>query len=210
MYVHSCRQRRFTGWPLLVCSSERKSFLPSITAPAKPTMNPVKTVPAGVDAGTAAGARARTVSRRRSGARRPARHRYWSIRDLSRRMWQGRGYELLRAVIHTGILPATRSARSWWVSDEDVLGLQEAFEARGGRVRAFRGLDRWLRDRCYALPLTPQVEELLGARGEAGLAWRGTAYLPKTRWRAETSAGGDVVYRHRSGAMASPTHQPAA
>src|SRR5687768_9876317 len=36
---------------------------------------------------------------RLAAADRRARRRYWSVRDLSRRLWLGRGYELLRELI---------------------------------------------------------------------------------------------------------------
>src|SRR5688572_17024435 len=78
---------------------------------------------------------------RLAAADRRARRRYWSVRDLSRRLWLGRGYELLRELIRTGIVPATRSARSWWVDDADAAGLVAAFDDRAGKVRAFRGLE---------------------------------------------------------------------
>lgn len=127
-----------------------------------------------------------------------SRRRYWSIRDVSRRLWFGRGYELLRELIRTGILPATRSAHSWWIDDADVRGLLEAFDARAGKVRAFRRVDDWLRERCLVAPLTPELEALL-AETHTGLAWRGQAYLPKATWTAATSAGGHTVYHHRAG-----------
>ena len=127
-----------------------------------------------------------------------ARRRYWSVRDLSRRLWRGRGYELLRELLRTGIVPATKSARSWWVDDADAAGLLEAFEDRAGKVRAFRGLDAWLRERCYVADLTPEAEAVLRAT-HSGLAWRGHAYLPVKSWRPETAPDGSVEYRHISG-----------
>jgi hypothetical protein len=129
--------------------------------------------------------------------RKRVRRRYWSMRDLSRRLWYGRGYDLLRELIHGGVLPAARSARSWWVDDSDVAGLLAAFDARAGKVRAFRGLDAWLRERCHVAPLTPEVEALIAATG-SGFAWRGAAYLPKDAWHA-TGSGEQPAYFHRSG-----------
>jgi hypothetical protein len=128
------------------------------------------------------------------------RHRYWSIRDLSRRLWLGRGYDLLRELIRTGILPAARSTHTWWVASADVQGLLDAFDAPAGKVRAFRGLDAWLRERCWVAPLTPEVEDIL-RQTQAGLAWRGLAYLPKDAWQADLAADGTVNYRHHSGAL---------
>src|SRR5688500_13957097 len=101
---------------------------------------------------------------------RRTRRRYWSVRDLSRRIWLGRGYEMLRELIRTGIVPATRSARAWWVDDADAAGLMAAFEDRAGKVRAFRGLDTWLRERCHVAPLTPETETVLRLT-RSGLAW---------------------------------------
>jgi hypothetical protein len=138
-----------------------------------------------------------------------SRRRYWSIRDVSRRLWFGRGYDLLRELIRTGILPATRSARSWWIDDADVRGLLEAFDVRAGKVRAFRRLDDWLRERCLVAPLTPEVEALL-AETRSGLVWRGRAYLPKTAWTAATSAEGYPVYHHRAGPTIAPDQPLAA
>lgn len=143
---------------------------------------------------------------------RRTRRRYWSVRDLSRRLWLGRGYKLLRGLIHAGILPATRSARSWWIDDEDAAGLIASFEYRAGKVRAFHGLDTWLRARCYVTPLTPEVETLTRLT-HSGFAWRGHIYLPKAAWTVElgpdtTDGSGPadatvatVEYRHRSGAL---------
>jgi len=149
------------------------------------------------------------------------RRRYWSVRDLSRRLWVGRGYELLRELIRAGLLPATRSARSWWVDDEDAAGLVAAFEDRAGKVRAFRGLDSWLRERAYLAPLTPEAETLVRLT-RSGFAWRGHVYLPKTQWTAwpvRTAVRGEqggcapdatevqlldeggVEYQHRGGAV---------
>jgi hypothetical protein len=71
-------------------------------------------------------------------------------------------------------------------------------------VRAFRGLDSWLRERCWVVRLTPEVEAVLRAQ-RAGFAWRGAAYLPKTAWQADLSPDGQILYRHHSGAtLASP------
>jgi hypothetical protein len=137
------------------------------------------------------------------------RHRYWSIRDLSRRIWYGRGYELLRLLIRSGILPATRSTRSWWVADADVRGLLAAFDGRAGKVRAFRRLDGWLRERCYVVPLTAEVANALDG-GRAGLAWRGRAYLPQSAWQADVTPDGATIYRHRSGAAIGSTMARAA
>ena len=137
---------------------------------------------------------------RAASADRRTRRRYWSVRDLSRRIWVGRGYELLRELIRSGILPATRSARSWWVDDEDAAALVSAFEDRAGKVRAFRGLDAWLRERCYVAPLTPEVETLTRLT-HSGFAWRGQVYLPRTSWTVETGPDGAAEYRHRSGAV---------
>ncbi|HXI18853.1 MAG TPA: hypothetical protein VNM48_21015 [Chloroflexota bacterium] len=155
-------------------------------------------------------AQASSASRRAELATdRRTRRRYWSVRDLSRRLWLGRGYELLRGLIHAGILPATRSARSWWIDDEDAAGLIAAFEDRAGKVRAFRGLDTWLHSRCYATPLTPEVETLTRLT-RSGLAWRGHIYLPKAAWAVElepdptnpiNETGTTVEYRHRSGVV---------
>ena len=133
---------------------------------------------------------------------RRARRRYWSVRDLSRRIWLGRGYELLRELIRTGSVPATRSARAWWVDDADAAGLMAAFEDRAGKVRAFRGLDAWLRERCYVAPLTPETETVLRLT-RSGLAWRSHAYLPMKAWRAETAPDGNAEYRHVSGLVVS-------
>jgi hypothetical protein len=135
---------------------------------------------------------------RAGAARRGPRHRYWSIRDLSRRLWLGRGYELLREMIRGGVLPATRSARSWWIDDADVRGLRAAFDAGAGKVRAFGALDAWLRERCWVAPLTPEAQALVRADG-SGFAWRGHLYLPKTAWQAEAASDGGLTYRHRRG-----------
>ncbi|CAA9298771.1 MAG: hypothetical protein AVDCRST_MAG77-5430 [uncultured Chloroflexi bacterium] len=140
------------------------------------------------------------ASRRAVAADRRARRRYWSVRDLSRRLWLGRGYELLRELIRAGILPATRSARSWWVDDEDAAGLVAAFEDRAGKVRAFRGLERWLGERCYVTPLTPEAETLTRLT-HSGFAWRGMLYLPRAAWTQEVDASGATQLRHRSGAV---------
>ena len=154
-------------------------------------------------------ARSTTLATHPPAARRRGRRRYWSIRDISRRLWYGRGYELLRELIRTGILPSSRSARSRWLGDADVAGLIAAFDAGAGKVRAFRGLDRWLRERCYAAPLTPDVEAALSGT-QAALRWRGAAYLPKAAWDASTSSDGLVVYRHRSGVTLPTTRLVAA
>jgi hypothetical protein len=131
---------------------------------------------------------------------RRSRRRYWSVRDLSRRLWLGRGYDLLRGLIRAGVLPATRSTRSWWIDDEDAAGLIAAFEDRAGKVRAFTGLDAWLRSRCYVAPLTPDVEAFARLT-RSGFAWRGRVYLPKTVWEQESGAEG-VAFRHPSGFVA--------
>ena len=130
--------------------------------------------------------------------RRTNRHRYWSIRDLSRRLWLGRGYELLCDLIRAGILPATRSARNWWIADQDVQGLLAAFDPGAGKVRAFRGLEQWLRERCWVLPVTQESETLAWATQNAFI-WRGVLYLPKNAWKADVAADGKIVYRHTSG-----------
>jgi hypothetical protein len=128
------------------------------------------------------------------------RRRYWSIRDLSRRLWQGRGYEFLRQVIRAGILPATRSARSWWIDDADVKSLQLAFDDRAGKVRAFRHLEDWLQERCWVVEDAP-ASLASDVDGRVPVwQWRGTTYLPRTSWTAEPSSEG-VVYRHASGAV---------
>ena len=149
----------------------------------------------------------------RSAVRVKGRRRYWSIRDLSRRLWLGRGYEVLRELVRSGVLPATRSARSWWIDDADVLGLQAVFDDRAGKVRAFGRLDGWLRERCWTLPEGPETLALGRLAGEDGpyaasalrlpLA-RVRPILPRGAWRAEAAPGG-LVYRHRSGiALAAP------
>jgi hypothetical protein len=145
----------------------------------------------------------------RQAERRGARRRYWSVRDLSRRIWYGRGYELLRHLIRAGVLPASRSTHSWWVDDEDVQGLLAAFDDRAGKVRAFRGLEAWLRERCWVAPLTVETEALLGD-GQLGVAWRGNAYLPKQAWRPDFAADGHVTYFHQSGATIPPAADLAA
>ena len=145
--------------------------------------------------------RAERVDRLAANDRR-ARRRYWSVRDLSRRLWLGRGYELLRELIRTGIVPANRSARSWWVDEADATGLIAAFDDRAGKVRAFRGLESWLRERCFVAPLTPETETILRLT-RSGLAWRGAAYLPMKAWRPEPSPDGGAEYRHVSGLVVS-------
>lgn len=136
---------------------------------------------------------------RAGGARQPVarkgRRRYWSIRDLSRRLWLGRGYDLLRELIHSGILPATRSAHSWWIDDADVNGLRLAFDDRAGKVRAFRNLEGWLRERCWVVPGTPQMASR--SEGQTVFRWRGVAYLPQGLWAVEQTPSGETVYRHR-------------
>ena len=143
---------------------------------------------------------------RLAAADRPARRRYWSVRDLSRRLWLGRGYELLRELIRTGIVPATRSARAWWVDDADAAGLIAAFDDRAGKVRAFRGLETWLRERCHVVDLTPEAEAVLRVT-RSGFAWRGKAFLPFKVWRPEPTPQGAAEnraeYRHVSGLMVS-------
>ena len=154
----------------------------------------------------AVAARARTHA---AADRRGPRHRYWSMRDLSRRIWLGRGYALLRGLIRAGILPATRSTQSWWIDDADVQGLVALFEDRAGKVRAFRLLDQWLRERCYVAPRTPETEAVLDGGG-LGFAWRGNVYLPQRTWRVDFGPDGRVVYEHPSGATIPPTALPAA
>ncbi|HEU5316067.1 MAG TPA: hypothetical protein VFX49_08165, partial [Chloroflexota bacterium] len=129
--------------PVLTGLEEIRPMTPPMTPPASPTGETA----ARVERAVAADRRERVAGR--------ARRRYWSVRDLSRRIWLGRGYELLRGLIRTGILPATRSARSWWIEDEHAAGLMAAFDDRAGKVRAFRGLEGWLRERAYVAPLTP-------------------------------------------------------
>jgi hypothetical protein len=138
---------------------------------------------------------------RRHLARPRGRRRYWSIRDLSRRLWFGRGYDLLRELIRTGILPATRSARSWWVEDADVAGLLAAFEAGAGKVRAFRRLKEWLAARSWVveLPETTAVTAAALPDERIALRWRGALYLPRSSWQAERLPHGGLVYRHPSG-----------
>lgn len=138
---------------------------------------------------------AERTPRTASEARR-TRRRYWSIRDLSRRIWLGRGYGLLRALIHSGVLPATRSTRSWWIDDEDAAGLIAVFEDRAGKVRAFHRLERWLSERCFVVSLTPELEALKQAT-QAVFVWRGRAYLPQDRW--QILDGGN--FRHQSGVV---------
>jgi hypothetical protein len=128
------------------------------------------------------------------------------MRDLSRRIWFGRGYELLRGLIRAEILPATRSAHSWWIDDADVQGLLAAFEGGAGKVRAFRGVETWLRERCYVAPLTPETEAVLD-NGRLGLAWRGNVYLPKQTWRVDFASDGRVTYFHDSGATIPPSRE---
>jgi hypothetical protein len=139
-----------------------------------------------------------------AGARPKGRRRYWSIRDLSRRLWLGRGYELLCDLVRTGILPATRSARSWWIDDADVLSLRAVFDDRAGKVRAFRRLEGWLRERAWAVPAGAETAALSHLGDPVGhpavFHWRGTAYLPRSAWRTEAAPTGGFVYRHASGA----------
>jgi hypothetical protein len=135
--------------------------------------------------------------RERAGGK--ARRRYWSVRDLSRRIWLGRGYELLRELIRSGLLPATRSARSWWIDDEHAAALMAAFDDRAGKVRAFGGLGSWLRERAYVAPLTPEAETLARLT-KSGFAWRGQLYLPKSQWTGYVLEEG-AEYRHRNGAV---------
>jgi hypothetical protein len=134
---------------------------------------------------------------RAAGDRQP-RRRYWSIRDLARRIWLGRGYELLRGLIRAEILPATRSSRTWWVADADVRGLLAAFEPQAGKVRAFRRLDAWLSERCWVTPLTPPADAAV-RDPQGGFAWRGHAYLPKATWTSDTAPVGERTFRHRDG-----------
>jgi hypothetical protein len=132
-----------------------------------------------------AGITTRTATSKATGGERLARRRYWSVRDLSRRIWLGRGYELLRHLIRAGILPATKSARSWWIDDRDAAGLIAAFDDRAGKVRAFRGLDEWLLQRCDVIELTPEAAAQVGA---AGFGWRGKLYVPKAVHAARGAA----------------------
>lgn len=132
-------------------------------------------------------------------ADRRARRRYWSVRDLSRRLWRGRGYKLLRQMIRADVLPATRSTHSWWIANEDAAGLQAAFDDQAGKVRAFHGLETWLQDRCYVTPLTPELEALERG-GLSVFTWRGQAYLPRRAWQVAAAPDGTIEYRHRSGA----------
>jgi hypothetical protein len=116
-----------------------------LAQPVQPRLAGLEDVSSLAPASTAALTESRAARRaeQAAAADRRTRRRYWSVRDLSRRIWVGRGYELLRELIRTGILPATRSARSWWVDDEDAAGLAGAFEDRAGKVRAWmRGCAR--------------------------------------------------------------------
>jgi hypothetical protein len=176
--------------------------------PAVPAIQPVQPAQAMQPAllgfeGALAPETAATERAPRAAARRAPRHRYWSVRDLARRIWFGRGYELLRELIRTGVLPATRSARSWWIDDADVQGLLAAFDARAGKVRAFHRLDAWLRERCRVMPATPELDQVLRAT-RSGFTWRGTAYLPKQQWHVETADDGQVVLRHPSSGLVVP------
>ncbi len=168
---------------------------------AQPVLTGFETLTSVAPAPTVSEARVRpsVTAGEHTAERRGARRRYWSVRDLSRRIWFGRGYELLRHLIRAGILPATRSAHSWWLEDEDVQGLLAAFDDRAGKVRAFRGLEAWLRERCWVAPLTPDTAALL-QDDHLGFAWRGNAYLPKRDWRVDFAPDGHVTYFHRSGA----------
>ncbi|HEX2514515.1 MAG TPA: hypothetical protein VH257_07390 [Chloroflexota bacterium] len=177
---------------------------PSLEHPAGQAPPPVQPVLTGFEAGAAALPRPTLVPRAAAASRQKGRRRYWSIRDLSRRLWLGRGYELLRELVRSGILPATRSARSWWIDDADVLGLRVAFDDRAGKVRAFGAVEGWLRERCWAIPEGPETRALSAVPGASPegtllLRWRGTAYLPHRTWRAEATPNGGLVYRHRSG-----------
>jgi hypothetical protein len=185
------------------------------TAPAPAAPLPVQPTLTGLDLGVAGRpASAPVPAAAPAAAARPAprqkgRHRYWSIRDLSRRLWLGRGYEFLREAIRSGVLPASRSAHSWWVDDADVLGLQAAFDGRAGKVRAFRRLDDWLRDRCWVVPASAETLSLghreagSGRTPAAVFHWRGVAYLPRSVWQAEQTPEG-VVYRHRADGVVLP------
>jgi len=190
----------------------------------RPTAYPKQPVLTGLDAGLIGAVRppngpAPRVSGAvagRTAARVRGRRRYWSIRDLSRRLWLGRGYEVLRELVRSGVLPATRSAHSWWIDDADVAGLQAVFDDRAGKVRAFGRLDGWLRERCWTLPEGPDTLALDRLAGEDGpftrppvFHWRGTAFLPRSAWRAEAAPAG-LVYRHGSGiALAAPAGRAA-
>ena len=191
---------------------------PTYGTGGSPTTQPVLTgfdTPAPVNTPVTARAARKVPARpavaagQRTAERHGPRRRYWSVRDLSRRIWYGRGYELLRHLIRADVLPATRSAHSWWVSDEDVQGLLAAFEDRAGKVRAFRGLESWLRERCWVAPLTPETAALL-RDGHLGLAWRGNAYLPKHAWRVDFAPDGRVTYFHQSGGTIPPETESAA
>jgi len=177
--------------------------------PAQPVLTGFEALATASAASVSVRPRAAVSGAERVADHRTPRHRYWSVRDLSRRIWLGRGYELLRGLIHAGILPATRSARSWWIEDADVQGLLAAFEDRAGKVRAFRGLEEWLRERCYVAPLTAETQAAL-ADGSRGFAWRGAAYLPKAWWRPDFAPDGRVVYYHRSGVALPQVEQAAA
>lgn len=146
---------------------------------------------------------AETVAASHMRERMRGRHRFWSIRDISRRLWLGRGYELLCAFIRAGILPTTRSTRTWWLADSDVQGLMDAFDAPAGKIHAFRHLDEWLRGRCYVAPVTSQIPTALQTT-ESGLVWRGAAYLPKAAWLERVDGAGRTTFRHRSGVTVEP------
>jgi hypothetical protein len=178
---------------------------PNLVTPVQPALAGFE-VPA--PSAPAAGVRPAIAASSRVERRGP-RHRYWSLRDLSRRVWLGRGYEVLRGLIRAGILPATRSARSWWIDGTDAQGLIAAVEDRAGKVRAFRGLDVWLRERCYVAPLTTENEAALDG-GTLGFAWRGNVYLPKHAWRLNFQPDGRIAFVHDSGAAIPPVVEAAA
>ena len=170
--------------------------------PVQPALTGLDEIAPAAAARTGAGERRTERVERLSAVDRRARRRYWSVRDLSRRIWLGRGYEVLRELIRTGIVPATRSARAWWVDDADAAGLVAAFDERAGKVRSFRGLDAWLRERCHVTDLTPETEAVLRLT-RSGLAWRGRTYLPTKAWRAEIAPDGSPEYQHVSGLVVS-------
>ena len=178
---------------------------PQLLTPVQPALTGLEApAPAAPVAAPAIRVRPEIAAAEQVHQRRGPRHRYWSLRDLSRRLWLGRGYELLRGLIRAGILPASRSAHSWWIDGADVQGLLAAFEDRAGKVRAFRGLEQWLRERCYVAPLTTETATQLDG-GRLGFAWRGHVYLPKSAWRVDFAPDGRVVYLHDdSGAVVPP------
>ena len=183
---------------------------PQLLTPVQPALTGLEApAPAAPVAAPAIRVRPEIAAAEQVHQRRGPRHRYWSLRDLSRRIWLGRGYEVLRGLIRAGILPATRSARSWWIDGADVQGLLAAFEDRAGKVRAFRGLEQWLRERCYVAPLTTETATQLDG-GRLGFAWRGHVYLPRDAWRVDFASDGRVSCFHDSGVVVPPVAQAAA